>query len=47
MRTIFDVVATWQEKAERVEGRSLPCGHFIPEEAPEALLADLGRFLRD
>jgi len=45
MDALFDVLATWREKAERVDGHSLPCGHFIPEEAPEALLADLRKFL--
>jgi len=45
MHTIFDVIATWKEKADRVEGHPLPCGHFIPEEAPEELLVDLRRFL--
>jgi haloacetate dehalogenase len=46
MHTIFDVVATWKEKADNVAGHPLPCGHFIPEEAPEELLADLRKFLR-
>ena len=46
MHTLFDVLATWKEKAEGVEGRSLPCGHFIPEEAPRELLAYLTPFLR-
>src|SRR6185436_7984836 len=45
MHTIFDVVAAWKEKADNVVGHSLPCGHFIPEEAPEELLADLRKFL--
>ena len=45
MHTLFDVVATWKEKADTVEGHPLPCGHFIPEEAPEELLADLRGFL--
>jgi haloacetate dehalogenase len=45
MDALFDVLATWREKAERVEGHSLPCGHFIPEEAPDELLADLRAFL--
>jgi haloacetate dehalogenase len=45
MHSIFDVLGTWKEKAERVEGHPLPCGHFIPEEAPEELLADLRSFL--
>jgi haloacetate dehalogenase len=46
MHTLFDVLATWREKAVDVTGHSLPCGHFIPEEAPEELLADLRAFLR-
>ena len=28
-----------------VTGHPLPCGHFIPEEAPEALAAALAEFL--
>lgn len=45
MHTLFDVLATWREKADQVDGRALPCGHFIPEEAPEELLALLREFL--
>lgn len=45
MHTLFDVLATWRDKAVDVRGHSLPCGHFIPEEAPAALLADLLAFL--
>ncbi len=45
MHTLFDVLASWREKAQDVRGHALPCGHFIPEEAPEELLADLRRFL--
>jgi len=47
MHTLFDVLATWREKALQVEGKPLPCGHFIPEEAPGALLAELLPFLDD
>ena len=47
MDTLFDVLATWREKADQVDGRALPCGHFIPEEAPEELLAMLREFLRE
>ncbi|MDM0013807.1 alpha/beta hydrolase [Variovorax sp. J22P168] len=36
----FDVLALWRARAERVEGAALPCGHYIPEEAPAELLAD-------
>lgn len=46
MHTLFDVLATWQARAREATGRALPCGHFIPEEAPEALLAELEPFLR-
>jgi haloacetate dehalogenase len=46
MHSLFDVLATWREKAERVDGHALACGHFIPEEAPEALLAALKPWLR-
>jgi haloacetate dehalogenase len=45
MHKLFDVVATWREKATDVRGRPLPCGHFIPEEAPEELLSELLPFL--
>ena len=45
MHTLFDVLATWREKAADVRGCALPCGHFIPEEAPDELLAELRPFL--
>lgn len=45
MHSMFDVLGTWKEKADDVRGHPLPCGHFIPEEAPEALLKDLRTFL--
>ena len=45
MHVLFDVLAKWKEKGERVEGHPIGCGHFIPEEAPEELLADLRAFL--
>lgn len=45
MHTLFDVLATWKEKATDVRGHPLPCGHFIPEEAPGELLRDLLPFL--
>lgn len=47
MHSMFDVLATWKEKCDDVRGHPLPCGHFIPEEAPEALTEALRRFLRD
>ncbi len=47
MHTLFDVVQTWREKADDVRGNPLPCGHFIPEEAPEELLAAILPFLKE
>ena len=45
MHRRFDVLATWRGKvAGPIEGRPLPCGHFLPEEQPEATAAELMRF---
>ncbi len=41
----YDVLEVWRERAERVTGRALPCGHFLPEEAPEETLTELLTFL--
>ncbi|CAN5705122.1 alpha/beta hydrolase [soil metagenome] len=40
----YDVIATWQEKADDVQGGSLPSGHFLPEEALEETLEELREF---
>ncbi len=42
---LYDVPAIWSEHFETVEGRALPCGHFLPEEAPEETAAELIGFL--
>ncbi|CAN7223034.1 alpha/beta hydrolase [Caballeronia sp. LjRoot29] len=42
----FDPVAEWRHFSDNVSGHSLPCGHYIPEEAPELLLARVLPFLR-
>ncbi|UVW27229.1 alpha/beta fold hydrolase [Massilia sp. H6] len=34
----FDPLAEWRRVATEVDGQALPCGHYIPEEAPDALL---------
>jgi haloacetate dehalogenase len=34
----FKPLALWANVAANVRGQALPCGHYIPEEAPEALL---------
>ncbi|HEX2010199.1 MAG TPA: alpha/beta hydrolase [Roseateles sp.] len=41
----FQPLDEWRKVAESVQGRALPCGHYIPEEAPEALLAEVLPFL--
>jgi haloacetate dehalogenase len=41
----FKPLADWQRVAIDVRGSSVPCGHYIPEEAPEALLAAALPFL--
>jgi haloacetate dehalogenase len=46
IEALFDCLGDWREVASDVRGRSLPCGHFIPEEKPKELLAELRRFLR-
>jgi len=45
MNRLFDVAATWRERAGNVEGKALPGGHFLPEEAPDETLAELREFL--
>ena len=42
----FDVLASWRDWATDVQGAAVASGHYIPEEAPEALLDWLGRHLR-
>ena len=41
----FDVPAQWRRVAHRVEAHELDCGHYLPEEAPEAVCERLLAFL--
>lgn len=44
----YDVPAVWRTYTTGpVTGGALPCGHFLPEEAPDAALAHLIPFLED
>lgn len=43
----YDVPGVWREYAEQVEGRALDCGHFLPEETPDAVCEELLRFFGD
>jgi len=42
----FDVLALWRERADDVSGRALPCGHYVAEEAPDALIEEALAYLR-
>jgi haloacetate dehalogenase len=46
MHRLYDVLATWRERASNVSGKPLPGGHFLPEELPAETLAELRAFLR-
>ncbi|MGI4985311.1 MAG: alpha/beta fold hydrolase [Janthinobacterium lividum] len=41
----FDPLAEWRAYAPGVQGASLPCGHYLPEEAPDLLLERVLPFL--
>jgi haloacetate dehalogenase len=41
----FDPLRDWREVARDVRGKALDCGHFLPEEKPREVIAELRRFL--
>jgi len=41
----YDIVAEWKKFAKEVVGHGLPCGHYLPEEAPNETLEALVSFL--
>ncbi|HYN11926.1 MAG TPA: alpha/beta hydrolase [Burkholderiales bacterium] len=41
---LFDCLRDWREVAADVRGRALACGHFLPEEKPQEVIAELRRF---
>ncbi len=43
----YDVLALWREKARLVTAAPLPCGHFLPEEAPGEVATRLRDFILD
>jgi haloacetate dehalogenase len=47
MGTQFNVIETWRERALNISGKSLPCGHWLPEQLPEQVYEELNKFLMD
>ncbi len=41
----FEPLKEWSKLAVNVQGHALPCGHYIPEEAPELLMNQVQSFL--
>jgi haloacetate dehalogenase len=41
----YDVLGTWREWGDDVRGRALDCGHYLPEERPEEVVAELRAFV--
>lgn len=44
---LYDVPDVWGRYAERLDAHALPCGHFLPEEAPDETAAHLIRFFTE
>lgn len=44
---LFKPLDDWREVADDVRGRTLPCGHYLAEEAPDETEAELAAFLDD
>jgi len=42
---VVDPLTEWRRVARDVRGKALPCGHYVAEEAPELLLAEVLPFL--
>jgi haloacetate dehalogenase len=43
----FSPIEDWNRVATDVSGRAVPCGHYIPEELPDELLAEAERFFSE
>jgi haloacetate dehalogenase len=46
MDNLYDVLAIWKERGEKVTGKGMPGGHNMMEGAPEPVLAELQAFLK-
>ena len=45
IKACFDALGEWRKVATQVEGKALPCGHYIAEEIPDVLLEEALPFL--
>lgn len=43
----FRPLDDWGKVAADVRGHALPCGHYIPEEAPDLLYSQLIEFFQE
>jgi haloacetate dehalogenase len=43
---MWDVLKTWRAVASDVSGKALDCGHLLPEERPDQVIAELRQFFR-
>jgi haloacetate dehalogenase len=43
---LFDPLSDWRAVARDVRGKTLPCGHYLAEEAPDETYAELAGFFR-
>ena len=41
----LDMLTVWRERAEKVQGRAIDCGHFLAEEAPEETAGEILAFI--
>jgi haloacetate dehalogenase len=46
MHRLYDVAATWRERATDVTGKALPGTHYFVEEIPDVMAAELSRFFQ-
>jgi len=46
IESCFDALDLWRQRAVRVEGKSLPGGHYLAEQHPQLVLHELIRFLK-
>jgi haloacetate dehalogenase len=43
---MYNVLQTWRDRAVQAQGKSMPTGHFLPEQMPAELTQELQNFLR-